>query len=76
MTWRISGTTIPIRRAFGGGEDPLAGDRARRIAGGEQEHLVACVLKPTGQLVDHQLDTAVEEWGDGGPRWGDHSDPH
>ena len=62
--------------AFGRRKDPLQGDRAGRIAGGEQEDLVAGVLQPSGQLVDDQLDPAVQQGRDGGPGWGDHSDAH
>ena len=43
----------PDPGTFGRRKDPLAGDRAGRIAGGEEEHLVAGILQAAGQLVDH-----------------------
>ena len=62
--------------ALGLGQHPLAGDRAGRVAGGVEQDVVTGVLQAPGQLVDHQLDAAVEHGGDGSPRWGDQSDPH
>ena len=62
--------------ALGRGQDPLPGHRAGRVAGGEEQDLVAGVLQAAGQLVDDELDPAVEHGGDGRPGWGDQSDPH
>ena len=58
------------------GQHPLAGHRAGRVAGGVEQHLVSRLLQPAGQLVDDQLDAAVERGWDGGPGRGDQSDAH
>ena len=76
MTWRISGTAMPIRVPSAAGRTHSQGNRAGRIAGGEEQYLVAGVLEPAGQLVDDQLDPAVQQRRDGSPRWGDHSNAH
>ena len=51
--------------ALGLGQDPLAGHRAGRVAGRVEQDLVPGLLQASGQLVDDQLDPAVE---DGHPR--------
>ena len=49
--------------ALGVGQDPLAGDRAGRVARGVEQHVVPGLLQPAGELVDDQLDPAVETGG-------------
>ncbi len=55
---------------------PSGPDRRRRIAGGIQEYVVAGGLVATGQLVDDQLDAAVQLRRDRGPRGSDDSNAH
>ena len=61
---------------FGLLEHPLSRHGAGRVAGGEEQHVMAGVLEATGQLVDDDLDAAVEERRDRRPRRGDQCDPH
>ena len=61
---------------FGLLEHPLSRYGAGRVAGGEEQHVVAGVLEAAGQLVHDDLDAAVEERRDGRPWRGDQCDPH
>ena len=58
----------PDARALSLGKHPFAGDGAGGISGGEEEHVMARILEAAGQLIDHQLDAAVEQGRDGGPQ--------
>ena len=49
-------------------DDRAAGHRARRAVDGEEPHLVAGRVEPTGELVDDGLDAAVAGRWDGCPR--------
>src|ERR1700676_983297 len=70
------GHGAPDTGAFGRRQYPLTGDGAGRVPGGEEQDIVTGILETAGQLIHDQLDPAVQEGGDGSPRWGDHSYPH
>ena len=66
----------PDALALGLRQDPLPRDRARGVAGGEEQHVVARRLEPGSEPVDDQLDAAVERGRHRCPRRGDDADAH
>ena len=70
------GNGHPDTSALGGRKRPLPRYRAGRITRREQQHIMTLVLEATGELVDHELDAAIEQGRNRGPGRRDDADAH